>query len=84
MRSSGDNEAITDTVWCPGNASVFASVTESGKLLIWDLAVSSIDPVTLKYFTPKLSQLNPKIYPEIILPQNCHNLTQKCTPGCQL
>lgn len=45
MRSSGDNEAVTDTVWCPGNSTVFASVTESGKLHIWDLSVSSIDPV---------------------------------------
>ena len=32
--------------------------------------------VTLKihYLTPKLSQLNPKMYPR-------HNLTHKCTPG---
>lgn len=45
MRCSGSEEAITDTVWCPGNATVFASVTETGQLQIWDLSVSSIDPV---------------------------------------
>ena len=45
MRTNGSEEAVTDTVWCPGNATVFASVTESGRLHIWDLNVSSIDPV---------------------------------------
>merc|ERR1711871_1444683 len=45
MKTNGSEEAITDTVWCPGNATVFASVTESGRLHIWDLSVSSIDPV---------------------------------------
>ena len=45
MRATGDDVAINDVVWCPGNATVFASVTASGKLQIWDLAVSSIDPV---------------------------------------
>ena len=45
MRTTGDNDAITDTTWCPGNATVFATVTESGKLQIWDLSVSSIDPI---------------------------------------
>lgn len=45
LRTNGSEEAITDTVWCPGNATVFASVTESGRLQIWDLSASSIDPV---------------------------------------
>lgn len=45
MRTTGDNDAVTDTIWCPSNATVFASVTESGKLHIWDLSVSSIDPI---------------------------------------
>jgi WD40 repeat protein len=45
MRTTGDNDAVTDATWCPGNATVFATVTESGKLHIWDLSVSSIDPV---------------------------------------
>ena len=31
------------------------------------------------FFTPKLSQLNLKMYPYFFLLQNCHNLTQKCT-----
>ena len=45
MRCGDCDEAITDTVWCPGNATVFASVTESGHLHIWDLSVSSIEPI---------------------------------------
>jgi hypothetical protein len=73
MRTSGEDCAVNDIVWCPGNSTViqtkrisilllllfiiiiiypslpysqvFASVTASGKLQIWDLAYSSIDPV---------------------------------------
>ena len=45
-----------------------------------------IDEVTQKltlkyYFTPRLSQLNPEVNPELLFyPKNCHNLTRKCLP----
>jgi WD40 repeat protein len=37
--------AVNDISWCPGNSTVFASVNSNGKLFIWDLTESSIDPV---------------------------------------
>ena len=37
--------AITDVAWCPDNSTVFAAVAQSGKLQIWDLSVSCLDPV---------------------------------------
>jgi WD40 repeat protein len=45
MRATGEDFAINDIAWCPGNSTVFATVTADAKLQIWDLSVSSIDPV---------------------------------------
>lgn len=46
MRATGDDFAYNDVAWCPGNSTVFASVTADAKLQIWDLSVSHIDPVS--------------------------------------
>lgn len=45
MKAAGEDFAITDVAWCPDNSTVFAAVTQSGKLQIWDLSVSCLDPV---------------------------------------
>jgi WD40 repeat protein len=45
MRGSGETHPINDFAWCVDNATVFAAVTVDAKLQIWDLSVSSIDPV---------------------------------------
>lgn len=42
---TGQEYAVTDISWCPGNSTVFAAVTADAKLQIWDLSVSAIDPV---------------------------------------
>jgi WD40 repeat protein len=45
MHITGEDHAISDICWCPGNSTLFAAVSGTGKLQIWDLSVSSIDPV---------------------------------------
>lgn len=45
MRATGEDFAINDICWCPDNSTVFACVTVDAKLQVWDLSVSSIDPV---------------------------------------
>jgi WD40 repeat protein len=45
MKAAGEDFSITDVAWCPDNSTVFAAVTQSGKLQIWDLSVSCLDPV---------------------------------------
>ena len=45
MKATNDDFAITDIAWCPDNSTVFASVSQNGKLQIWDLSVSCLDPV---------------------------------------
>lgn len=45
MRAGGEDVAIADAAWCPDNSTIFAAVTQAGKLQIWDLSQSVIDPV---------------------------------------
>eukprot|EP01035_Chromulina_nebulosa_P017614 gene17614-23189_t len=47
MKTTGEDYSITDISWCPGNSTIFAAVTANGKLEIWDLSISSIDPIVL-------------------------------------
>ena len=46
FHTTGADYAINDLAWCPGNSTVFAAITEDGKIQLWDLTVSCIDPVT--------------------------------------
>lgn len=52
MQATGESSAINDICWCPGNSTIFASVTADAKLQIWDLGVSAIDPVTVVDTSP--------------------------------
>lgn len=52
MQATGESSAINDISWCPGNSTIFASITADAKLQIWDLSVSAIDPVTIVDTTP--------------------------------
>lgn len=45
MRATGEDFPVTDVCWCPGNSTVFACATVDAKVQIWDLSVSSIEPV---------------------------------------
>ena len=45
LHVTGEDHAITDLCWCPGNSTLFAAVTAMGRLQVWDLNTSSIDPV---------------------------------------
>jgi WD40 repeat protein len=45
MRATGEDFPVSDICWCPGNSTVFACATVDAKVQIWDLNVSSIDPV---------------------------------------
>lgn len=45
LTATANQTAVLDINWCPGNSSVFASVTDGGFLQIWDLEKSCIDPV---------------------------------------
>ena len=37
---------MADVCWCPDNSTVFASVTGDGRLDVWDISVSTLDPVS--------------------------------------
>lgn len=45
MRATGEDFPVSDICWCPGNSTVFACATIDAKVQIWDLSVSSIEPV---------------------------------------
>ncbi|KAG2453598.1 hypothetical protein HYH02_001816 [Chlamydomonas schloesseri] len=46
---------INDVQWCPTNSTVFGSVTASGRLEIWDFALSTVKPVMHQKTPAKLS-----------------------------
>lgn len=37
--------AVNDVRWCPHNSTVFADVTDSGAVEVWDMAISTLRPV---------------------------------------
>ena len=45
MRATSENFPIADVCWCPGNSTVFAFVTVDANVQIWDLSVTSLDPI---------------------------------------
>lgn len=45
MRATGEDFPVSDICWCPGNSTVFACATIDAKVQIWDLNVSSIEPI---------------------------------------
>ena len=82
MKAAGEDFAITDVAWCPDNSTVFAAVTQSGKLQIWDLSVSCLDPVVsvdttgddkVKKRKKKEKKKEDEIDPETGLPINPNN-----------
>ena len=44
LHATGEDHGVQDICWCPGNSTIFAAVTDA-KLQVWDLSISSIDPV---------------------------------------
>jgi len=40
-------EQVNDVQWCKSNSTVFGSVTDGGRLEIWDLATSTLKPVII-------------------------------------
>jgi WD40 repeat protein len=48
---------IVDCVWSSHNSCVFACVTRSGQVQVWDLEVSSLDPVCMLSTRQQLTQL---------------------------
>lgn len=45
VRAAGVDVAVADAAWCPDNSTIFASVTQDGKLQLWDLSQSRVDPI---------------------------------------
>ena len=45
--ATGEHNAVNDVAWCPDNSTIFAAITNDAKLQLWDLSVSSIDPVVV-------------------------------------
>lgn len=44
--------AVNDVKWCPHNSTVFADVTDSGALEVWDMSLSTLRPV-VSYQAPQ-------------------------------
>ena len=47
FHTTGADYAVNDLAWCPGNSTVFAAVTADGKIQLWDLSASCIDPISI-------------------------------------
>jgi hypothetical protein len=43
---TADYEYVCDVQWCPTNPSVFGYITSGGKVIIWNIARSTIEPIT--------------------------------------
>ena len=52
LQSSELSAAEHDVVWSHHSPTLFASVTGDGRLMVWDLAVSTIDPLVVEAWTP--------------------------------
>eukprot|EP00753_Platysulcus_tardus_P007346 PLAT15148.1.p1 GENE.PLAT15148.1~~PLAT15148.1.p1 ORF type:complete len:939 (-),score=504.02 PLAT15148.1:184-3000(-) len=51
------SNVVTDISWSPHTSTIFASVTGDGRIQVWDLEASVLDPVITHY--PKPSELPP-------------------------
>jgi len=52
------HDYVMDVRWCPTNACVFATVSRDGRVEIWNLEESSLDPVIRHKFTEKSKLLS--------------------------
>merc|ERR1711998_487382 len=43
------SDVVHDIAWCPSTSTIFGSVTGDGRVEIWDLSVSMLDPVICLY-----------------------------------
>jgi len=39
------SDEVCDVCWCPSNSTLFASVTGDGRIELWDLSQSTLDPI---------------------------------------
>lgn len=51
LKFSGGHDYIVDIAWSPNCSTMFGLVSREGRVEIWDLAVSPLDPV-VKFFVP--------------------------------
>jgi WD40 repeat protein len=49
--------AVNGVSWCPSDSTIFASVTDDGRIEIWDLMHSTLDPVISHFPTKSASQV---------------------------
>jgi len=50
------SDEVCDVNWSPSNSTLFASVTGDGRIELWDLKVSLLDPVVRKFKRPTKTQ----------------------------
>ena len=43
------NDGVHDLAWSPTNATIFASVAGDGRVELWDLSISTLDPIVTRY-----------------------------------
>jgi hypothetical protein len=51
LKFSGGHDYIVDIAWSPNCSTMFALASREGRVEVWDLAVSPLDPV-VKFFVP--------------------------------
>ncbi|TMW58095.1 hypothetical protein Poli38472_011683 [Pythium oligandrum] len=57
FRSVNLQHAVTGITWCPSDATIFGAVTEDGRIEIWDLEHSSLDPI-ITHFPKKYAPVS--------------------------
>lgn len=57
FRQTNLNDAVNDVAWSPRRETMFASVAADGRIEIWDLESSTVEPA-ITHFTPEKSRLS--------------------------
>jgi WD40 repeat protein len=60
LKFSGGHDAVQDIIWSPNKSTIFALATREGRVEVWDLEVSPLDPI-VKIFIP---QIDPNLLKE--------------------
>lgn len=63
FQSSDLTAAVNDVVWSPYSSTLFGSVTGDGRIMLYDLAVSAIDPIVVYERNPRPPTVSASLVP---------------------